>query len=75
MLVELLARAIYQQALTMRGCSYGARGRKGRSVSRVGPGNDGFEPEDSYSWCPVFTEIGYDILLGLAKRTGSIDSS
>lgn len=27
------------------------------------------EPEDSYQWCPVFTTIGIDILLGFAKRS------
>eukprot|EP00434_Breviolum_minutum_P010869 symbB.v1.2.009582.t2/scaffold611.1/size181545/5 len=27
------------------------------------------EPDDSYQWCPVFTTIGIDILLGFSKRS------
>ncbi|CAJ1368186.1 unnamed protein product [Effrenium voratum] len=62
--VVLILRTLYDLPIVCAGLQL-------RSPRPQGEKRLPFEPEDSYSWCPVFTEIGYDILLGLAKRSTS----
>lgn len=60
--VVLVLRTLYDLPVVCAG--FQLRQPRGADVTRLV-----LEPDDSYQWCPVFTTIGIDILLGFSKRS------